>query len=82
MMAAALLSKEKNTVLIFAGQILSELLNNAALIPLHVVGLTARASFFIQLQMFFIGFTSGDCGENSILCLALFLSHVNTAMAM
>ena len=37
-MPAALLSKEENTVLIFAGRILSELLNNAALLPLRVVG--------------------------------------------
>ena len=82
MMAAALLSKDENTVLIFAGRILSEILNNAALIFLHVVGLTSHASFFMQLQMFMIGFISGDCGENSILHLALFLNHVNTAMAM
>ena len=82
MMAADLLSKNENTVLIFAGQFLSKRQNNAALIYLHVVGLTSHASFFMQLQMFLIGFISGDCGENSILCLALFLSHVNTAMAM
>ena len=58
-MAAALLSKEENTVLIFAGRSLSELLNNAALIYLHVVGSTSHASVFSQLQMFLIGFTSG-----------------------
>ena len=40
-MAAALLSKDENTVLIFARRILSELLYNYALIPLHVVGLTS-----------------------------------------
>ena len=67
MMAAALLSKDKNTALIFAGRILPERQNNAALIPLHVVGLTSHASFFMQLQMILIGFISGDCGENSIL---------------
>ena len=52
-MAAALLSKEENTVLILAGRILSEFLNNAALISLHLVGLTIYASFFMPLQMFF-----------------------------
>ena len=52
MTAAALLSKDENTVLIFAGRILSKLLNNAASIPLHVVGLTSHASIFMQLQMF------------------------------
>ena len=82
MMASALLSEDENTVLIFAGRILSELLNNAAVIPLHVVGLTFHAFFFMQLQMFLIGFISGDCGEDSILRLALFLNHVNTTMAM
>ena len=81
-MAAVLRSKDENIVLIFAGQIMSELLNNAALISLHVAGLTSHASFFMQLQMFLIGFTSGDCGENSILRLALFLNHANTAMAL
>ena len=60
---------------IFAGRILSEILNNAALIPLHVVGLTSHASFFMQFQMFLIGFASGDCGENSILRIALFLNR-------
>ena len=45
-MAAALLIKEETTVLIFAGRILLELLNNAALVYLHVVGLTSHASFF------------------------------------
>ena len=53
-MAAAFLSNEKNTVLIFAGQTMSEFVNNAALISLHVVGLTSHASFFMQLQMFLI----------------------------
>ena len=53
-----------------------------SLISLHVVGLTSHASFFMQLQMFFIRFTSGDCGENSILRLALFSNHANTAMAL
>ena len=48
------MGKEENTVLIFAGRILSELRNNAALISLRVVGLTSHASFFIQLQMFLI----------------------------
>ena len=74
-MAAAFLSKDENTVLISTGRISSELPNNAASISLH-------ASFFMQLQMFLIGFISGDCGENSILRLALFLNHVNTAMAL
>ena len=53
-MAAALLSEEENTVLIFAEQILSELLNNDALISLHEVGLTSQASFFMHFQMFLI----------------------------
>ena len=39
---------DENTGLIFARQIMSELLNNAALIPLHVDGLTSHASFFMQ----------------------------------
>ena len=82
LMAAALLSKEENTVLIFAGQILSKLLNNAALIPSRVVGLKSQATLFMQLQMFFIGFKSGDCGGNSILRLALFSNHANTAMVL
>ena len=73
-MAAALLSKEKNTVLIFAGRILAELLNNATLIILRVAGLTSYASVFMQLQIFFIG--------NSILRLALFSNHANTAIAL
>ena len=81
-MVAALLSKEENTGLIFAGQILSELLNNDALISLHVAGLTSHASVFMQLQMFIIGFKSGDCGGNSILRLALFSNHANTVMAL
>ena len=76
-MAAALLSKEEGTVLIFAGRVPSELLNNAALISLHVVGLTSHAPFFMQLQMFFIGFTSGDCGGKSILRLSLFSNHTD-----
>ena len=58
-MAAALPGKEENTVLIFAGRILWQLLNNGAFISLHVVGLIFRASFFMKLQMFLIGFTSG-----------------------
>ena len=53
-MAAALLSKEENTVLIFTGRILSEHLNNAALISLHVVGLTSHALVFMQLQIFLL----------------------------
>ena len=53
-MAADLLNKEKNTVLIFAGRIISEHLNNAALISLHLTGLISHASSFIQLQMFLI----------------------------
>ena len=81
-MASALLSKYENTVLIFAGPILSEHLNNAALISLHVVGLTSNVSVFMQLQMFLIGLPSGDCGENSILRLELFSNHANTAMAL
>ena len=51
-MAAALLSKEENTVLVFAGRSRSELLNNAALIYLHVVGSTSHASVFIQHSVF------------------------------
>ena len=48
-------SKDKNTVMIFAGRIMSKLLNNAALISSHVVGLTSHAFLFIQgLQMFLI----------------------------
>ena len=63
MMAVALMSKDENTVLIFAGRIMNyELLDNAALISSRVVGLTSYASFFIQLQMSSMGFTSGDCG--------------------
>ena len=46
-MAAALLSKEENTDLIFAGQILSEFLNNAVFISLYMVGLISHASFFM-----------------------------------
>ena len=71
-----------NTVLNFAGRIPSELLNNAALLFLHVVGLTSHSSFFVRLQIFLTGLTSGDCRGNSILRLALFSSHVNTAMAL
>ena len=52
-----------------------ELLNNAALVYLHVVGLTSHASFFMQLQKFLIGFTYEDCVRNSILRLALFSNH-------
>ena len=39
---------------------MSELLNDAALISSHVVGLTSPVSFFSQLQMFLIGLTSTD----------------------
>ena len=81
-MAAALLRKQENTVLIFAGRILSELLNNGGFISLHVVGLISHVSFFMQPQMFLIGFTSGNCGGNNILCLKLFLSHAYIAMAL
>ena len=81
-MAAALLSKAENTVLIIAGRIRSEHLNNGAFISLHVVGLISLASFFMQFQMFLTGFRSGDCGENSILCLSLFLNHAYIAMAL
>ena len=81
-MAAVLLTKGGNTVLIFAGRILSKLLNNSVLISLHLVRLTSHASFFIQLKMFLIEFTSGDCGGNSILRLTLFSSHTNTTMAL
>ena len=77
-MAAVLLSIEENTVLIFAGRIL----NNRALISLHVVGLTTHVSFIMQLQMFLIVFTTGDCGGYSILRLALFSHHANTVMAL
>ena len=42
---------------------MSKILNNAALISSHVVGSTSHASFFIQLQMFSIRFTSGDCED-------------------
>ena len=53
-MAAALLRKDENTGMIFAERVMSKLLNNAALISSHVVGLTSHASFFIQLHMFLI----------------------------
>ena len=36
----------------------------------------------MQLQIFLTGFTSGDCGGNSISCLSLFLNHAYIAMAM
>ena len=71
-MAAALLGKDENTALIFAGRIMSELLNNAALDYSHPAVWTSHASFFIQLHMFSIGFTFGDCGGHSILRLLLF----------
>ena len=51
-MAASLLRRDENTVLIFAGRYLSENVNNATFISLRVVGLTSHALFFIQLQMF------------------------------
>ena len=51
-MAAALLLKEENTVLIFAGRIRPELLNIAAFISSHVVGLISHVSLFMQLQVF------------------------------
>ena len=47
MTAAALLNKDENIVLIFAGRIMSTLLNNAALISSHVVGLTSHGSLFL-----------------------------------
>ena len=65
MIAAALLSKDENTVLIFLRRIMSDLLNNAVLISSHVVGFTSHASFFIQLKMFLIEFTYGDCGGHN-----------------
>ena len=65
-MAAAILCKEENTVLIFAGRIIiiiiiiySKLLNNGAFISSHDVGLISHTSFFIQIQRFLTGFTSG-----------------------
>ena len=61
-MAAAILSKDENTVLIVAGRLMSKLLNNDAFNALHVVVLISHASFIMQLQMFLRGFTSGDCG--------------------
>ena len=82
-MAAALLSRDENTVLICLGRIIimSELLNTAALIYSHVVGLTSPLSFLIQLQSF-IRLTSGDWGGHRILRLSLFSNHVNTTMAL
>ena len=76
------LEKDENTFQIFAGLVLSELLNNAVLISLHVVGLTSHVSFFMQLQLFLTRFTSGDGGGNIILCLSLFSNNANTAMAL
>ena len=61
---------------------MSQLLNNAALISLHVVGLISYSPFFMRLQMFLIGCTSRDRGGNSILRLALFSNNANTAMAL
>ena len=81
-MAATLLSRDENTVLIFAERIMSEFLNNAALISSHVDCMLSHASFFVQLQMFLKGFTSADCKGHSIVCLSVFPNHVNTAMAM
>ena len=59
-MAGALLSTDENTVLIFVGQIMSELLNNAALISSHVLGVTSPVPFFIQHRVFFIGVTETE----------------------
>ena len=81
-MAADILSKEENTVLIFAGRIMSKLLNNGAFISSHDVGLISHTSFFIQIQRFLTGFTSGNRGGNIILCLSLFLNHAYIAMAL
>ena len=61
---------------------MSEHLLNDALIASHVVNLISHASFFTQLQMFSIGFTSGDCEGHTILCLSLFSIHARTAMAL
>ena len=79
-MAASLLSKDEYTLLIFAGQIIAKLMNNFALISSLVVGSTSSVSFSIQLQMFSLGFTSGDCGGNSILRLSLFSYHASIAL--
>ena len=57
-MAAALLSKDENTVLIFAGQIMSKRLNNAALIASDLVGLTSHASFSALTASHLVGLTS------------------------
>ena len=81
-MAVALLSKEENTVMIFARRIMSKFLNNAAFIASHVIGLISHVSISIQLQMFSIRFTFGDCRGYSILCLSLFSNHANTVMAL
>ena len=56
-MAAALLNKEENTVLIFAERILSELLDNASLISLHV------------LQMFFLYHLHKETAEEIATCV-------------
>ena len=48
-MVVALPSRDENTVLIFAGRIMSQLLNNhdnAALISSHVAGLTSPSVLF------------------------------------
>ena len=71
-MVASLLNKDENTVLIFAGRFMSELLIITALSSSHVVGLTSHVSFFIRLQMFSMGFTFKNGGGYSILCLSLF----------
>ena len=77
-MAAVLLSKYKNTL----QDKLRQNLNNTPSSSLRVVGLTSHMSFFMQLHMFSIGFTSGDCEGISILRLELFSNHANTAMAL
>ena len=81
-MTASFLSKDENTVLIFAGQIQSELLNNGTYISLHVVSLISHASFFMQRQIFSTGFASGNYRGNIILCLLLFLNHAYIAMTL
>ena len=68
-MAAAILSKEENTVLIFAGRIMSKFLNNGAFISLHVVGLISRASLIMELQMFFDRYLHLETAEEIPSCV-------------
>ena len=51
-MAAATLNKEEYNVLIFADQILEELMNNASSISSHMVGLTSLMFFLSNSRCF------------------------------